>query len=122
MHANPLIETCDSSIKRLKQGPPSFTDIISEGRTYEDDTFNGRDMLYWFGYNNVGKSFLYEFEMFIGSMAFQRVGDVYPDATMFGSNPQWHDIIQGEAGTCYIEASLASIAEFPDLVKNVFVT
>ena len=30
--------------------------------------------------------------------------------------------MQGEAGTCYIEASLASIAEFPDLVKNIFIT
>ena len=42
---------------------------------------------------------------------------------MFGStNPEWHDIMQGMAGTCYIEASLASIAEFPGLVQNVFVT
>lgn len=30
--------------------------------------------------------------------------------------------MQGMAGTCYIEASMASIAEFPDLVKNIFVT
>jgi len=30
--------------------------------------------------------------------------------------------MQGMAGTCYIEASLASIAEFPTLVSNVFVT
>lgn len=38
------------------------------------------------------------------------------------NNPTWHDIMQGSAGTCYIEASLAAIAEFPDLVKNVFIT
>lgn len=42
---------------------------------------------------------------------------------MFGEgNPDWHDIMQGEAGTCYIEASLASIAEFPELVQNIFIT
>ena len=30
--------------------------------------------------------------------------------------------MQGGASTCYIEASMGAIAEFPDLVKNVFVT
>lgn len=30
--------------------------------------------------------------------------------------------MQGGAGTCYIEASMGAIAEFPDLVKNVFIT
>jgi len=30
--------------------------------------------------------------------------------------------MQGMAGTCYIEASLGALAEFPTLVKNVFVT
>lgn len=55
--------------------------------------------------------------------AFQRVTDVHPEATLWGdNNPSWHDIMQGGAGTCYIEAALASIAEFPDVVKNVFVT
>lgn len=38
------------------------------------------------------------------------------------NNPSWSDIIQGTAGTCYIEASLAAIAEHPQLVKNIFVT
>lgn len=42
---------------------------------------------------------------------------------MWGTtNPDWHDVIQGNAGTCYIMASMASIAEFPDLIKNIFVT
>lgn len=42
---------------------------------------------------------------------------------MWGNNnPEWHDIMQGMAGTCYIEASMGSIAEFPDLVKDIFVT
>ena len=42
---------------------------------------------------------------------------------MFGNNnPQWHDIMQGMAGTCYIEASLAAVAEFPSVVQNIFVT
>lgn len=32
----------------------------------------------------------------------------------------WTDINQGGAGTCYIKASMASLAEFPDLVKATF--
>jgi len=82
-------------------------------------------MLYWFWFDifsNFEKMFNYEAGFFIGSYAFQRLGDVYPDATMFGNNPEWHDIMQGEAGTCYIEASLASVAEFPDITKAIFVT
>lgn len=55
--------------------------------------------------------------------AFQRLEDVHPQATMWGdNNPEWHDIMQGSAGTCYIEAALGALAEFPDLVKNVFIT
>jgi len=30
--------------------------------------------------------------------------------------------MQGNAGTCYIEASMGALAEFPDLVKSVFLT
>lgn len=116
-------ETCDHSIKRLKKGPEIYTDVIQAGSGYEDESFNGRDMLYWLGFEDLGKLRDYEWNLWWGTYTFQRIGEVYPDATMFGStNPEWHDIMQGMAGTCYIEASLASIAEFPGLVQNVFVT
>jgi hypothetical protein len=80
-------------------------------------------MLYWFGYSSYAAARNYEWMLGIGGYAFQRITDVYPDATLWGSSdPSWADIMQGSAGTCYIEAAMASLAEFPDLVKNVFVT
>ena len=117
-----LGEWCNSAITRIKQGPAEFNLIIDKNQVYEDESFNGRDTLYWFGYDSIGKFFTYEYGLFLGTYGFQRLGDVYPDATMFGNNPEWHDIMQGEAGTCYIEASLASVAEFPDVTKAIFVT
>ena len=97
--------------------------MIKKGQRYEDESFNGREMLYWLAYEDLSKFRDYEWNLWFGNLSFSRLGDVYPDATMFGNNnPQWHDIMQGMAGTCYIEASLASLAEFPDLVKSVFLT
>ena len=46
---------------------------------------------------------------------------MYPDATLFGDGAHWTDINQGYAGTCYILASMGAVAEFPELIENVFV-
>lgn len=53
---------------------------------------------------------------------YARVGELYPDATLFGETGQaeWDDVHQGGSGTCYILAAMAAIAEFPDLVDDVF--
>jgi len=34
----------------------------------------------------------------------------------------YNEAIQGGAGTCYLIATLGSMGEFPDLVKNLFLT
>jgi hypothetical protein len=43
---------------------------------------------------------------------------------MFGDTgePSWDDVNQGYSGTCYILAAMAGLAEWPDLVNNVFRT
>ena len=41
---------------------------------------------------------------------------------MFNEDPKLTDAIQGEGGTCYIMASLASLAEFPSKIKDLFLT
>jgi hypothetical protein len=33
-----------------------------------------------------------------------------------------NDIMQGYCGDCYYLSSIASLAEFPDRIKNIFVT
>lgn len=120
---NALWESCTTAIERMKYGPANFPEIIKKGWKYEDMDFNGKDMLYWYSYAGMGTASNYDSELSTGSYDFRRVTDVYPDATMWGNNnPNWHDVMQGSAGTCYIEASMGAIAEFPDLVKNVFIT
>ena len=51
-----------------------------------------------------------------------RLSDIYPNSQLFGESPEWHDIEQGFGGTCYILAAMGSIAEFPEIAKEVFVT
>jgi hypothetical protein len=42
--------------------------------------------LYWLGYTPYGKVRDYEMGFAFKGNAFQRLGDVYPDATMWGNN------------------------------------
>ena len=51
----------------------------------------------------------------------------YPDNHLMswsegGQTTEWHGANQGEAGDCYFIASLAGVAEFPDLIRDVFTT
>ena len=116
-------EACTHAIERLREGPDMFTDIKAKTQVYEDESFNGRNTLYWLTYSDLAMVRSYETNLWWGNYSFQRVADVYPDATLFGSdNPQWHDIMQGNFNTSYIEAALGALAEFPAVVKSVFLT
>lgn len=47
----------------------------------------------------------------------------YPDIGVFDSDGSidWTDINQGGAGTCYIKAAMAALAEFPEMTRSTFV-
>ena len=47
---------------------------------------------------------------------------MYPDATLWGADPDWGQVYQGGAGTCYIMAAMAALSEWPDLIKSTFLT
>jgi len=52
--------------------------------------------------------------VWFGTCSFEKLPDVYPTATLWGSNsPDWTDINQGMAGNCYIQAAMGMISEFP---------
>jgi hypothetical protein len=57
-----------------------------------------------------------------GDYKWERLYEKYPDATLYGDNPVWHDVEQGYAGTCYILAAMGSLSEFPEILKETFVT
>lgn len=50
--------------------------------------------------------------------------DVYTNADIFDSDGSisYDEAIQGGLGSCYVIASLGSMGEFPDHVRNLFVT
>jgi hypothetical protein len=51
-----------------------------------------------------------------------RLSEFAPGKPLFASNGlMFNDIKQGGAGTCYILAALGAIAEFPNLVEQLFV-
>ena len=45
-----------------------------------------------------------------------------PDIGIFSSDDviDWTDVIQGGLGTCFIKASMAALAEYPDMVRATF--
>lgn len=45
-------ESCTYAVERLKQGPADFEKVIKRGRPFEDETFNGRDLIYWWGFTD----------------------------------------------------------------------
>ena len=49
----------------------------------------------------------------------------YPSAKYFNTEtglPDWREPRQGRVGNCYLMAGLAGVAEFPDLIRNMFIT
>jgi hypothetical protein len=34
----------------------------------------------------------------------------------------WNDVFQGELGDCYVVAAISSVAKYPELIKQAFVT
>jgi hypothetical protein len=52
------------------------------------------------------------------------VRTVYPNANIFDKdgNPEFTEPRQGSVGNCYFVQSISGVAEFPDLIKNLFLT
>ena len=56
---------------------------------------------------------------------FQRLGDKYPDATLFGEDnvPKFSDV-EGQIwdNQSYILSAMAAMSEYPELAKSIFLT
>jgi len=77
-------------------------------------------MLYTFPYSNWINTFFYNFDLMVGDINWTRLTEEYPDNTLFGTSPSWSDTVQGGLGNCYMFAGLGALAEFPELLDNIF--
>lgn len=78
-------------------------------------------MLYWFGFADL-EAFNYDYGLLTLETEFKRLHELHPDATLFGDNPTWHDVVQGGVGNCYILAAMGALVEYPELIRPVFIT
>lgn len=53
-------------------------------------------------------------------MFFRRIGTYDKRSTLWGDGIHYADVTQGNGGTCYVMASIASLAKFPEYVRSVF--
>jgi len=127
---------CSTAVDRLKKGSVDVDEIIEQAEyeaslgnvmKYFDKSFYGTEGVY-------NEDFYHENE-FSGLKTKMQDKDVfwarwpvyYPDnllLTDYTSDPDataWHAANQGEAGDCYFIASLAGVAEHPELIEDIFV-
>lgn len=116
----PLINGCQFAVNRLKDGPEDWEAIIVSGQKYTDYSFDKKAMLYTFPYSDWINTFFYNLDLWMGDSYWVRLGEEYPDNTLFGTSPTWSDTIQGGIGNCYVFAGLGALAEFPDLLEDIF--
>ena len=124
-HPVVLQSGCKTSVDRLKYGPANIPDVIAAGTTFTDTDFEKFGALYWSGYTDSVK--INDFDNKITTTKeywWQRWPEVFKDADIFGPNtdPTYIDPVQGEAGTCYIMTAMSSLAEFPQYIKDIFIT
>lgn len=113
---------CTLAGDRLDDGPDNFNDYVNvDGAAYTDATYQERDQLYWEGHSETQSTWDSWFDA--GWNEFQRAGDfTFVSPTLFDTDgPDFNDIVQGGAGTCYILAAMSAVAEFPELIEDLFI-
>jgi hypothetical protein len=107
------------SFKRAEEGPEVVQNYSSSNK-FTDYSFHEKDQLVWEGYETGDGSTwtaYYDADWY----EFKRLPELFGSYPLFDSQgPHFNDIEQGGAGTCYALASMSAIAEFPELVYDVF--
>lgn len=117
-------DACTLAVNRLKAGPPNVPQIIYDKKVWTDDTFNGMDTIYWAYGDTASKKTTYDTIVDRSGGKFTRWPVNMPNAKIFkdATSPHYTDPRQGGAGTCYIMQAMSGVAEFPDIIKSIFLT
>ena len=120
-------EQCKMAIQRMKDGPANIPEVIKAGSAWTDSTFSGAATIYQTGV--TASASITKYDGYIAATSypkyfFKNVFAEYPEANIFDATktPKFIEPKQGGAGTCYIMSSMGSIGEFPQIVKDVFLT
>ena len=99
-----------SSMKKM------LNETIAVGKPWTDPEFPPeRSSLYDPRIDNVDQGAF-------DSYSWKRAGSLFPNAQIFEDGIEPNDINQGGLGNCYFLAALSSLAEFPEKVRQMFVT
>ena len=110
-------------------GPVNISEVIQAGFNgtnikYFDRTFEGRSSIYWEEYAPGDVIYDFETNLDSGYYYFERWPKVFSHLDIFhaGYDPAYDDANQGPLGNCYFVSAMSSIAEYPELIKNAFLT
>ena len=131
-HPHPVVKNrhqeCYRHIAMLKNGPSNIPKIIEShqsGGKWTDTDFNGKNTLYsHFTSDRIKRSYDSKFDDGYWNYYFARLSAKYPGTGVFGDDRSlyWKEPRQGGAGTCYIISAMSGVGEFPDLIRNAFLT
>ena len=116
-------------MKRLKEGPYNINqalyDFKEKSMVYNDDEWDGLDVLFKKGYPDSSKETSWTSNFNDGTWEYKKWTEMagFETATLFkDGTATYTEPRQGGAGTCYIIQSLATYAEWPDYITDMFIT
>lgn len=82
---------CFFSVNRLKKDPVDYEAIITKGLKYTDTSFERSEQYMALPHSGIAEWFDY---WTFGWLLYdwRRLGEVYPDATLFGESPEFVDV------------------------------
>ena len=108
----------------MKAGPVDVPHEICKNQSYTDDSFLNEQQVYWDGYNTGSERDSYASSMSTGFYFFRRWPDNFVSTNLFDvdNSISYTEVIQGGAETCYIMAAMGALGEFPELIRDTFIT
>jgi Calpain family cysteine protease len=111
--------SCDFNIKRIKNGPENWRKFIGTGSKYSDPLMPAdTSLVVWKGYERTDSAALTSYLSYIRS--YKRPSEIETAPSIWGLTVDRDDIDQGSVGDCYMVSVAASLAEYPERVKKLF--